>query len=89
MISTNGDAFVHVEQRYWMEFDKWEHFVNDDCTRSFLSLEVTKTGLAEVCLYELCSFQLRYASVILRSYETDLMWLPSFYRILNFHDVPL
>jgi len=31
-----------------MEFNKWEHFVNDDCTRSFLSLEVTRTGLPEV-----------------------------------------
>ena len=31
-----------------MELNKWEHFVNDDCTRSFLSLEVTRTGLPEV-----------------------------------------
>uniref|UniRef100_A0A453P6Y4 U6 snRNA phosphodiesterase 1 n=1 Tax=Aegilops tauschii subsp. strangulata TaxID=200361 RepID=A0A453P6Y4_AEGTS len=37
------------QQRYWMEFNKWEHFVNDDSTRSFLSLEVTRTGLPEVC----------------------------------------
>ncbi|KAG0534891.1 hypothetical protein BDA96_04G319100 [Sorghum bicolor] len=36
------------QQRYWMEFNKWEHFVNDDCTRSFLSLEVTRTGLPEI-----------------------------------------
>lgn len=32
-----------------MDFNKWEHFVNDDSTRSFLSLEVTRTGLPEVC----------------------------------------
>jgi hypothetical protein len=31
-----------------MDFNKWEHFVNDDSTRSFLSLEVTRTGLPEV-----------------------------------------
>lgn len=42
------EIFIHVEQRYWMEFNKWEHFVNDDCTRSFVSLEVTRTGLPEV-----------------------------------------
>nr|CAB3450535.1 unnamed protein product [Digitaria exilis] len=44
------------QQRYWMEFNKWEHFVNDDCTRSFLSLEVTRTGLLEV--FTLCIYQL-------------------------------
>lgn len=36
------------QQQYWMEFNKWEHFVNDDCTRSFVSLEVTRTGLPEI-----------------------------------------
>jgi len=36
------------QQRYWMDFNKWEHFVNDECTRSFLSLEVTRTGLPEI-----------------------------------------
>uniref|UniRef100_A0A0D9VIY7 U6 snRNA phosphodiesterase n=1 Tax=Leersia perrieri TaxID=77586 RepID=A0A0D9VIY7_9ORYZ len=36
------------QQRYWMDFNKWEHFINDDCTRSFLSLEVTSTGLPEI-----------------------------------------
>jgi hypothetical protein len=39
---------MHVEQSYWIDFNKFEHFVNDDCTRSFLSLEVTRTGLAHV-----------------------------------------
>ncbi|CAD6243189.1 unnamed protein product [Miscanthus lutarioriparius] len=49
------DSFVAMlrqkfqpQQRYCMEFNKWEHFVNDDCTRSFLSLEVTRTGLPEI-----------------------------------------
>ncbi|KAF0892723.1 hypothetical protein E2562_017694 [Oryza meyeriana var. granulata] len=36
------------QRRYWMDFNKWEHFINDDCTRSFLSLEVTSTGLPEI-----------------------------------------
>jgi Uncharacterised conserved protein len=39
---------VQLKYRYWMEFDKWEVFVNDDSTRSFLSLEITGTGLQEV-----------------------------------------
>lgn len=38
-----------------MEFNKWEHFVNDDCTRSFLSLEVTRTGLPEVLTVHVCA----------------------------------
>lgn len=41
-------CMVLLENRYWMEFDKWEVFVNDDSTRSFLSLEITGTGLQEV-----------------------------------------
>lgn len=35
--------------RYWIDFSKWEVFVNDDCTRTFLSLEVVAGGLLEVC----------------------------------------
>lgn len=34
--------------RYWIDFDKWEVFINDEGTRTFLSLEVTGGGLAEV-----------------------------------------
>ncbi|XVF11312.1 hypothetical protein REPUB_Repub08aG0016300 [Reevesia pubescens] len=35
-------------KRYWIDFNKWEVFVNDDQTRSFLSLEVVTGGLAEI-----------------------------------------
>ncbi|KAF0892725.1 hypothetical protein E2562_017694 [Oryza meyeriana var. granulata] len=42
------DRSDHILIRYWMDFNKWEHFINDDCTRSFLSLEVTSTGLPEI-----------------------------------------
>ncbi|XP_042019320.1 U6 snRNA phosphodiesterase isoform X2 [Salvia splendens] len=38
---------LQSHKRYWIDFDKWEVFVNDDCTRTFLSLEVTGAGLAE------------------------------------------
>lgn len=34
--------------RYLINFDKWEVFVNDDHTRSFLSIEVMTGGLAEI-----------------------------------------
>ncbi|XP_043723444.1 U6 snRNA phosphodiesterase [Telopea speciosissima] len=35
-------------RRYWIDFNKWEVFVNDDHTRSFLSMEVITGGLAEI-----------------------------------------
>jgi hypothetical protein len=48
-----------------MDFNKWEYFVNDDSTRSFLSVEVTRTGLPEVlgsvclhCLVFICNIKL-------------------------------
>ena len=37
--------------RYWIEFNKWAVFVNDDLTRSFISLEVTGGGLSEVLTF--------------------------------------
>lgn len=40
-------AFLQLN-RYWIDFNKWEVFVNDDCTRTFLSVEVTTSGLNEV-----------------------------------------
>jgi len=57
------------QQRYCMDFNKWEHFVNDDSTRSFLSLEVTKTGLLEI------SKQIHLVDEVYR-----LHGLPEFYK---------
>ncbi|CAK9135091.1 unnamed protein product [Ilex paraguariensis] len=37
-----------THSRYWIDFNKWEVFVNDDRTRTFLSIEVTAGGLAEI-----------------------------------------
>lgn len=37
-----------IGNRYWIDFSKWEVFVNDDRTRTFLSIEVITGGLAEV-----------------------------------------
>ncbi|KAF8110416.1 hypothetical protein N665_0084s0026 [Sinapis alba] len=39
---------LQLHKRYWIDFNKWEVFVNDDCTRSFLSLEITTSGLSEI-----------------------------------------
>ncbi|KAL6580656.1 hypothetical protein OROMI_008680 [Orobanche minor] len=32
---------LQSRRRYWIDFNKWEVFVNDDGTRTFLSIEVT------------------------------------------------
>ncbi|XP_062092242.1 uncharacterized protein LOC133798074 [Humulus lupulus] len=39
---------LQFQRRYWIDFSKWEVFLNDDHTRTFLSMEVTTTGLAEI-----------------------------------------
>ncbi|PIN05692.1 hypothetical protein CDL12_21763 [Handroanthus impetiginosus] len=39
---------LRSHKRYWIDFNKWEVFVNDECTRTFLSMEVTTGGLAEI-----------------------------------------
>ncbi|XP_027107272.1 uncharacterized protein [Coffea arabica] len=39
---------LQFQKMYWIDFAKWVVFVNDDFTRSFLSMEVIAGGLAEV-----------------------------------------
>ncbi|CAL5364088.1 unnamed protein product [Camellia sinensis] len=39
---------LQFQSRYWIDFNEWEVFVNDDHTRSFLSIEVKTKGLAEI-----------------------------------------
>ncbi|CAL9243078.1 unnamed protein product [Arabidopsis halleri] len=39
---------LQLQKRYSIDFNKWQVFVNDDCTRSFLSLEITTSGLSEI-----------------------------------------
>lgn len=47
-----------------MEFNKWEVFVNDDQTRTFLSLEVIAGGLPEVSLRHFaCNFECAFVIV--------------------------
>lgn len=37
------------QKGFWLELDQWEVFVNDEQTRSFLSLEVVGQGLSKIC----------------------------------------
>ncbi|CAH9139657.1 unnamed protein product [Cuscuta epithymum] len=39
---------LQFQRRYWINFHKWEVFVNDDGSRTFLSLEVVTGGLFEI-----------------------------------------
>ncbi|RAL51345.1 hypothetical protein DM860_010847 [Cuscuta australis] len=39
---------LQFQKRYWINFNKWEVFVNDDQSRTFLSLEVITGGLFEI-----------------------------------------
>ncbi|XXG78012.1 hypothetical protein AAC387_Pa08g2044 [Persea americana] len=39
---------LQSHKRYWIDFSKWEVFVNDERTRSFLSIEVIAGGLSEM-----------------------------------------
>ncbi|KAL5858966.1 hypothetical protein ACOSQ4_000262 [Xanthoceras sorbifolium] len=39
---------LQSQRRYWIDFSTWEVFVNDDCTRTFLSIEVITGGLLEI-----------------------------------------
>ncbi|KAG0453965.1 hypothetical protein HPP92_025269 [Vanilla planifolia] len=60
---------LQFQKRYWMEFNKWDTFVNDELTRSFLSLEVTGAGLNEIS---------KQISVVDEIYR--LHGLPEFYK---------
>lgn len=39
----------NCQKSYWIEFTKWEVFLNDDQTRSFILLEITGEGLPQIC----------------------------------------
>ncbi|KAL9422895.1 hypothetical protein AB3S75_035059 [Citrus x aurantiifolia] len=60
---------LQSQRRYWIDFSKWEVFVNDDCTRTFLSLEVTTGGLLEI------TKQIQVVNEVYRLHN-----LPEFYK---------
>lgn len=39
---------LQFQRRYLIDFNKWEIFVNDDSTRTFMSLEVVAGGLVQI-----------------------------------------
>ncbi|XP_047324781.1 U6 snRNA phosphodiesterase 1 [Impatiens glandulifera] len=39
---------LQIQKRYLIDFSKWEVFVNDDRTRSFLSIEILAGGLVQI-----------------------------------------
>lgn len=43
-----GNRGFFIGHRYLIDFNKWEIFVNDDSTRTFMSLEVVAGGLPQV-----------------------------------------
>ncbi|KAJ8480405.1 hypothetical protein OPV22_024132 [Ensete ventricosum] len=57
------------QRRYRVEFNKWDVFVNDEQTRSFLALEILGGGLSEI------TKQIHIVDVIYR-----LHGLPEFYK---------
>ncbi|XP_031257328.1 U6 snRNA phosphodiesterase-like isoform X2 [Pistacia vera] len=60
---------LHCQRRYWIDFSKWEVFINDDCTRSFLSIEVLTGGLLEI------TKQIQVVNEVYRLHD-----LPEFYK---------
>lgn len=60
---------LQSQRGYWIEFNRWDVFVNDDLTRTFMSLEVTGEGLSEI------SKQIQIVDDIYR-----LHGLPEFYK---------
>ncbi|PIA30993.1 hypothetical protein AQUCO_05300072v1 [Aquilegia coerulea] len=60
---------LQSQKRYWIDFSKLEVFVNDDHTRTFLSLEITSRGLAEI------TKQIQSVNEIYRLHN-----LPEFYK---------
>ncbi|CAK9309622.1 unnamed protein product [Citrullus colocynthis] len=39
---------LQSQRRYWIDFSKWETFINDDLSRTFLSMEIIAGGLMEI-----------------------------------------
>ncbi|KAM1269481.1 hypothetical protein ACFX15_001645 [Malus domestica] len=62
------------QRRYWIDFSKWEVFVNDDRTRTFVSIEVTAAGLAEI------TKQIQAVNEVYKFHN-----LPEFYKVPRPH----
>ncbi|CAH9060106.1 unnamed protein product [Cuscuta epithymum] len=61
---------LQFQRRYWINFNKWEVFVNDDGSRTFLSLEIVTGGLFEI------TKQVQAVNEVYRLHN-----LPEFYKV--------
>ncbi|CAL5322891.1 unnamed protein product [Camellia sinensis] len=78
---------LQFQSRYWIDFNEWEVFVNDDHTRSFLSIEVKTKGLAETILlfHTVCDTSINMSIYIRKQIQAvnevyKLHNLPEFYK---------
>ncbi|XP_057970856.1 uncharacterized protein LOC131159732 [Malania oleifera] len=60
---------LQLQKRYWIDFSRWEVFVNDEQNRSFLSIEVIAGGLVEI------TKQIRLVNEVYKLHN-----LPEFYK---------
>nr|AGV54865.1 hypothetical protein [Phaseolus vulgaris] len=60
---------LQIQRQFWIDFNKWEVFLNDDHTRTFLSVEVVQGGLIEI------TKQIEAVNTIYRLHN-----LPEFYK---------
>ncbi|KAL2337198.1 hypothetical protein Fmac_011644 [Flemingia macrophylla] len=60
---------LQTQHQYWINFNKWEVFVNDDHTRTFVSLEVVEGGFVEI------NKQIEAVNTVYRLHN-----LPEFYK---------
>ncbi|KAM1368279.1 hypothetical protein PS1_001627 [Malus domestica] len=65
---------LQIQKRYWIDFGKWEVFVNDDQTRTFVSIEVIAAGLAEI------TKQIQAVNEVYKLHN-----LPEFYKVPRPH----
>ncbi|KAB2598453.1 U6 snRNA phosphodiesterase-like [Pyrus ussuriensis x Pyrus communis] len=65
---------LQIQRRYWIDFSKWEVFVNDDQTRTFVSIEVIAAGLAEI------TKQIQAVNEVYKLHN-----LPEFYKVPRPH----
>ncbi|XP_027928969.1 U6 snRNA phosphodiesterase-like isoform X2 [Vigna unguiculata] len=60
---------LQIQRQFWIDFNKWEVFVNDDHTRTFISVEVVQGGLIEI------TKQIEAVNTVYRLHN-----LPEFYK---------
>ncbi|XP_028118809.1 U6 snRNA phosphodiesterase-like isoform X1 [Camellia sinensis] len=73
---------LQFQSRYWIDFNEWEVFVNDDHTRSFLSIEVKTKGLAEWQV-DVSAFQLPKTILLFHTIRKQIQAVNEVYKLHN------